>query len=396
MLLGMATQRSASVFAGLAADIGRTSMSSIFDSAVGAYDGLVVAGATGLIAERTLAGLKSLGIVPLALIDNNRLLWGASVQGVTVLSPQEGVDRYPHAVFVVSVFTHSPFRRQLRGFGAERVISYAPLFHKWPNAFLPYFAVDSPDRIVNELELVNAASTLWADTASAELYAALIRWFATLDSDAVPDPLAATETYFPDLIAPYEDEVFVDCGAFDGDTVDAFRRASGNRYKNIVAFEPDPINFANLVVRGRQWRDFAAVNAAVGQHRGRLAFRASGALSSHATTAGADGVETAGALVDVDMISIDDLRPQPSFVKMDIEGGELQALAGAMSSLSGQNCVFAITLYHRMRDLWCIPLFIHRHAPGLRLFLRHYAEDWAETVCYAVPAGRVASSVDLT
>ena len=42
--------------------------------------------------------------------------------------------------------------------------------------------------------------------------------------------------------------MFVDCGAFDGDTLKEFlarwaRRLAGYRY---VALEPDPINFAKL------------------------------------------------------------------------------------------------------------------------------------------------------
>jgi hypothetical protein len=75
---------------------------------------------------------------------------------------------------------------------------------------------------------------------------------------------------------------------------------------------------------------------------------------------------------------------------MDIEGFERQALAGAGGLLSAGKTAFAVTLYHRTSDLWQIPRFIHEVAPGLRLYLRHYAEDWAETICYAVPPGRLS------
>ena len=73
-------------------------------------------------------------------------------------------------------------------------------------------------------------------------------------------------------------------------------------------------------------------------------------------------------------------------------GGEREALAGGRGLLQSEETAFAVALYHRMSDLWNLPLDIHDSAPGLKLFLRHYAEDWSETVCYAVPPNRVRLS----
>jgi hypothetical protein len=66
-------------------------------------------------------------------------------------------------------------------------------------------------------------------------------------------------------------------------------------------------------------------------------------------------------------------------------------LAGARGLLATGETAFAVTLYHRLSDLWTIPLYIHAAAPDLKLFMRHYAEDWAETIFYAVPVDRVTN-----
>ena len=360
----------------------------LFDRAAGAHDGLVIAGASGLVAGHTLAGLTRLGISPVAVVDNNPALWGSKVHGVDVMSPGDAVRRYPDAAYVAAIFTHTPLRRQLRELGASRVVSYAPLFHKYPETFLPYFAVDTPSVIAAQADLVRRAATLWADEESASLYAAILDWFVTLDSDAVPPPLPASETYFPELLALRSDEVFVDCGAFDGDTVLTYASTCGGRYGTIIALEPDPATFASLSANIAALDRAVPMNAAAGARRGTIPFVASGALSSHAVSAGAQGIAPGGPLVDVDVVTLDELAPRPTYVKMDIEGFEREALTGARALLSGGETAFAVTLYHRMTDLWQLPLLIHESAPDLQLFLRHYAEDWAETICYAVPASR--------
>lgn len=360
-----------------------------FDRAVGAHDGLIVAGASGLVADHTLAGLSRLGISPLALVDNNPAMWGRTIRDVAVLAPADAIARYPDAAYVAAIFTHTPLRKQLTKLGAARVVSYASLFHKYPDTFLPYFAVDDPSAIARDAEAVRQAGRIWADEESSTLFASILDWFVTLNSDAVPGPLPAGETYFPDVLRLRPDEVFVDCGAFDGDTVLTYAAACGGRYGTIIAIEPDPGNFARLTNRLAAVDRARAVNAAVGANPGSIPFVASGALSSHAASAGAQGIETGGPLVNVDVVTLDSLQPRPTYVKMDIEGFEQEALAGARGLLSGGETAFAVTLYHRMSDLWQIPLYIHQAAPNLRLFLRHYAEDWAETICYAVPADRV-------
>lgn len=363
--------------------------SKLFDLAVGAYNGLVIGGASGLVSAHMLAGLTRLGIMPVALVDNNPATWARTVGGVPVLAPADAVARYPGAAYVAAIFTHTPLRRQLSALGASRVVSYAPLFHKHPEAFLPYFAVDDPAAIVRDAHEVARAADIWGDEESADLYAAILDWFVTLNSDAVPGPLPAAETYFPEVLQLRPDEVFVDCGAFDGDTVLSYVAACGGEYGTIVALEPDPQTFAKLSARLASIDRAVPMNAAAGARRGTMPFVAGAGLASHAATAGAQGIAAGGALVDVEVVALDELSPRPTYVKMDIEGFELEALAGAHALLAGGETAFAVTLYHRMSDLWTIPLYIHDRAPGLKLFLRHYAEDWAETICYAIPPDRI-------
>ncbi len=78
----------------------------------------------------------------------------------------------------------------------------------------------------------------------------------------------------------------------------------------------------------------------------------------------------------------------PTFVKMDIEGAELDALQGARETITRHAPVLAICLYHRPDHLWEVPLYLKGLRPDYRLYLRRYGEDCWEQVLYAVPADR--------
>jgi hypothetical protein len=77
-----------------------------------------------------------------------------------------------------------------------------------------------------------------------------------------------------------------------------------------------------------------------------------------------------------------------SFIKMDIEGSELDTLAGARELIQKNAPILAICAYHRQSDLWNIPLYIRSLNPHYSIYLRpHLLEGW-DLVCYAVPSSR--------
>jgi hypothetical protein len=73
---------------------------------------------------------------------------------------------------------------------------------------------------------------------------------------------------------------------------------------------------------------------------------------------------------------------------MDIEGSEMDALLGAANLMRQHKPLAAICSYHRLEDLWQIPLRIREYMPEARLFLRLYNVDGWDLVCYAVPPDR--------
>ena len=73
-----------------------------------------------------------------------------------------------------------------------------------------------------------------------------------------------------------------------------------------------------------------------------------------------------------------------TFIKMDIEGSELEALKGAQQTIQRDRPKLAICIYHKPEDMTDIPLYIKSLVPEYRLYVRHHSNRCSETVLYAV------------
>jgi FkbM family methyltransferase len=73
------------------------------------------------------------------------------------------------------------------------------------------------------------------------------------------------------------------------------------------------------------------------------------------------------------------------FIKMDIEGAELLALAGAKKSIEKNRPILAISYYHKPDDIWKIPLWLSEHCDNYKFYLRQHHYNSFDSVLYAVP-----------
>ncbi|MBI5847485.1 MAG: FkbM family methyltransferase [Nitrospirae bacterium] len=93
--------------------------------------------------------------------------------------------------------------------------------------------------------------------------------------------------------------------------------------------------------------------------------------------------------IDVRTITVDDFAAAKklsnvNFIKMDIEGAELEALKGAENTLRKYRPKLAISLYHKVEDFADIPKFIESLGLGYRYYLGHFTIHEEETVLFAM------------
>lgn len=341
----------------------------------------------GRLGRTTLAGLRKAGVKPLAFADNNPKLWNTSIEGLRVLSPQDAVSQFSQkAIFVITVYTSQPVWKQLTALGLK-ILSFASLAWHYPQALTPHGGVELPHKIFNQSETIREALSLWADDTSRLEYVKQLEWRTTLDNSVLPPHLPQEAIYFPgDLIRPIADDVFVDCGAFDGDTVSEFIKGKGVGFAQIVAIEPDPANCKALQTRvtnlpQETQNKILIIQSAAGSQDSMVTFNATG-------TAGSSIGEGS---YQVQSTPLDELVGQykPTYIKMDIEGAEPEALLGSRQIIKKDAPVLAICLYHTQEHLWQIPLLIRSLSDQYSFYLRRYADECWEIVMYAVPKDRL-------
>ena len=347
---------------------------------------LVLFGA-GRLGRRTLKGARAAGLEPLAFCDNNADLWGREIEGLPVLSLAQAVAKFGNrAAFVITIWGGNPTDRMvererlLRAAGCRTVLHFGLLYWRYPTLF-PHYAANSAHLVLQQTEQVRACAELWADDASRLEYLAQVRWRLHFAFAGLPDPAAGPIYFRDELRQPLSDEVFVDCGAYDGDTVRSFLEHTTGQFKKIFAFEPDPANFAKLQATVAGDRRVSVTQAAVGRANGMIPFSAEGSASS---SAGKGDMQ-------VECVTLDSYleNERPTFIKMDIEGFEPEALAGAREIIRRDTPALAICVYHAQDHLWKIPLQIHSYNPNYKFYLTPHVYDVWDLVCYAIPYQQV-------
>lgn len=367
-----------------------------FDEAAQGCERRIVIYGSGGLGRRTLAGLRANGLEPLAFADRNPARWDASIEGVPVFSPETAARRFGFdSAFVIAVWSPvvsagiDSIRADLAARGCRRIVPFTWLFWKYSQTFLPYYLWALPSLVHPQREQVREAFELLEGRRSRAEFIAQLQLRLTGNVAGLIPPERGVP-YFPErLFSPRADEYFVDCGAYDGDTLCDLMVWTRGRYRGAMALEADPANFAALRRRIQEDPNLkgrtCAIQAAVGRRRAKVRFRASGLASAAVSESGG---------IEVDSVSLDECLAgeSPTFIKMDIEGAEMDALEGASEVLREQAPLLAICAYHTQGHLWQIPLRIGRLMPAGRLSLRAHCMDGFDLVCYAVPPHRAMDS----
>jgi FkbM family methyltransferase len=324
---------------------------------------------------------------PVLFCDNNSSLWHGTIDGIPVESPKTAVERYPNATFVVAIWHPSRTEtmanriQQLKALGALKAVPFSALLADYADVLAPHMLWERPAYYAAHEKDISLARALFDDEGRQEFDRQMRLRLGDFSGQVIDQSIQ----YFPEgILELSENEVFVDCGSYDGDTIAEFRRATGDHFTRIVAFEPDPDNFAALKSAVNGDRRIELQPYATGSRRETLRFALGGGVASRISSTGT---------FEVEAITLDEVLDgiAPTYIKFDIEGSESYALEGGRETITRHRPKMAVCLYHLPDHLWSIPLRLNDLLPNSHFSMRTYASDGFECVCYCIPRSSVSS-----
>lgn len=230
--------------------------------------------------------------------------------------------------------------------------------------------------------------TLLADEESKIVYQKMIRFRCTHKYSDLPYN-SIRKQYFGNNFFTYKEgqEVFVDCGAFDGDSVHAFKTKMKKLHINnyqIVAFEPDA---KVLKILRENHPDIVTIAACVWEKSDVLSL-----IDNDPGASWVESVENTGSssksrtmVTKVKACSIDETPAceNATFIKMDVEGSEYRALLGAQKTILKNHPKLAICIYHSDLDMIRLIKLVHEMVPQYKLYVRQHNNCIYDTVLYA-------------
>lgn len=201
------------------------------------------------------------------------------------------------------------------------------------------------------------------------------------DNDIMDMPACLGEynrgQYFDEDFLVYDKhEVFVDAGCYNLVTSKELYKIHGG--VTAYAFEMDPVNYRKCEkIKQMEKLDWVKIFPyGLYSSRRKLLFTP-GELGSSAIDSSGNEYAEVAALDEI-------ISEKITFIKMDIEGSELEALKGAKNTIIRNKPKLAICIYHKMSDMYEIPLYIYSLRPDYKFYVRHYTTYACETVLYAV------------
>ena len=345
-------------------------------------------------------------IYPVCFADGNPKRWGEICESLPIINYADITTKVGNdALVIITINTdgknycksfslalrqggpHAVFKKLYES-GCKNVIEYTAFRHCFQLFKGDCYNLPSCSDI-SEMEKnyqnICKVYSLMADAISKETYEKILKFRLLDDTITIPTFDQKQEYFDYNIYKKIPDEIFVDCGAYTGTTLEIFLE-NNNMFEKYYALEPDKDNFEGLQEKCRsQYREMEnslkLYNAAAYDISNiSLPFYSLKSPGSFVCEQGKDTVRT---------ISIDDMLAgkKVTFIKMNIEGCEIKALKGAEETIRKYNPVLAIMGYHKTVDFWEIPILIKKMFSGYKIYIRSYMNH-ISFMYYAIPEER--------
>lgn len=276
----------------------------------------------------------------------------------------------------LAIYPHTALKNLFNA-GFTNILDYPTLTKYSNNNLLIEFVDDAKKDIENNLDQYNYIFSRIQENESKKVYSDLINFRRNRDLSYLSDyQVDQIGQYFEDFLNFTDNEVFVDAGGYDGQTSIEFIKHCP-RYKSIYILEPSKENLALAEKNLKNFKNVNFISKGLSNQKDILRFDTGSGSASSISDNGT---------IEIEVDTLDELvNEKVTFIKMDIEGAEALAIEGMKRHIFNDYPKMAISVYHKVDDLWKIPEQILAIRDDYDLYLRHYTEGTDETVMFFIP-----------
>lgn len=313
-------------------------------------------------ADKILDWCESNGVRISGIFASDGFVRYQQFRGFTVCSYQDIIERFGEDILIVIAFASEI---------PEVLEKFQELTEKH-EVLAPHLSLFTEKETVSRRWLGKYEQQLqfvydrMADKKSREVFAAAlnyklggdIRYLLSCETDRKAD--------LRELFIWSRQEAYLDLGAYNGDTVQEFLTLTGGSYRKIIAVEPDRRNFKKLEKLHEKLRDnFVTCQKGIWSRSEEKGFSDSGGRQSTLMA----GQKNLIPVDTIDNICGDELV---TYIKMDVEGAEKEALAGGRATISQYRPKILVAAYHYDADIFLLPLLLWQIVPDYKIYLRKH------------------------
>lgn len=310
--------------------------------------------------------LETLGVSVLAFIDNNAEMHGHIIEGRKILSLPNALEKFDGvSIFIASSHIREiGFQLQKNGINLYYALPYTSFF------FDPIFHKKHRDEINNVYKLLK-------DDDSRNIFASVIKTYITGDEGHLIH--SKYDQYNHPLVKAITGDTIIDGGAYTGDTLELYHKNA--RPNLVLCVEPTEDAYIKLEETSRSFP-----SSSLCRKSGLWSKACTLNFAKNSLSPAGNRIAEHGKL-EISCISIDELIEEYTLnrvdmIKLDVEGSEIEALQGATRSIITYKPRLQISIYHRIEDIFEIPLMIKALRPDYHFYIGHHAPDVHETVLY--------------
>jgi len=328
----------------------------------------------GFVGKWSVGYLEQCGMTVLGFIDSDQSKWGKTIVEKTVFSPSDPLVINSSAILITSRHAVPAIKKNLAHLSACLMSIDAFVVHH-----------------VGREKIKKVESLFSHDRRSLETFRAVLVSMLTGTTQELA-PYASNHPFFDRFgFFNRDGEIFVDAGAYVGDSLERFIWSVNGVFRHIHAFEPGGAQFAALKKRVRRLREewaldpdsISMINKALSSESQVVRVH----NASHLTQTSIESIELDSdnsLSSEIQTVSLDTYLDgqKYSFLKVDVEGSEADLLVGARDSIIEHRPRIALSVYHFPTDIFELPLQVQQINKDYIFSIDHHSSKLMETVLY--------------